>query len=162
MGQTIIDHDIRVKLRLNCLEYCLADFLSKGLHHTASIIEYLGITNSQMNDLFLLLASMGITQKDKYGVVSCTTKWTSEFKKEKTIDKKIEDFRYSLSEFKSKYGDIILLEFFNYWSELNKSQTKMRWELEKTWNTPKRLTRWHNNNNKGQVQSKDKTTYIIK
>ena len=32
--------------------------------------------------------------------------------------------------------------FFDYWSELNKSCTKMRFELEKTWELPKRLATW--------------------
>lgn len=34
--------------------------------------------------------------------------------------------------------------FFDYWSELNKSGTKMRYELEKTWELPKRLVTWAN------------------
>ena len=34
--------------------------------------------------------------------------------------------------------------FFDYWSELNKSETKMRYELEKTWELPKRLSTWAN------------------
>ena len=32
--------------------------------------------------------------------------------------------------------------FFNYWTEKNKSGTKMRFELEKTWETTKRLQTW--------------------
>ncbi|WP_444351139.1 hypothetical protein [Phocaeicola plebeius] len=32
--------------------------------------------------------------------------------------------------------------FFDYWSELNKSETKMRYELEKTWELPRRLATW--------------------
>tara|TARA_R110002020_G_scaffold96958_1_gene231629 strand:+ start:11645 stop:12418 length:774 start_codon:yes stop_codon:yes gene_type:complete len=36
-------------------------------------------------------------------------------------------------------------EFFLYWSELNKSNTKMRWELERTWSLKRRLQRWCNN-----------------
>ncbi len=35
--------------------------------------------------------------------------------------------------------------FFNYWSEHNRSNTKMKWELEKTWEIKKRLFRFHNN-----------------
>ena len=35
--------------------------------------------------------------------------------------------------------------FFNYWTEKNKSGTKMRFELEKTWETSKRLVTWANN-----------------
>lgn len=38
------------------------------------------------------------------------------------------------------------VEFFLYWSEPNKSGTKMRYELEKTWDLKRRLTRWQMNN----------------
>lgn len=33
-------------------------------------------------------------------------------------------------------------EFFEYWKEKNKSKTKMRWELEKTWDLKARMQRW--------------------
>lgn len=36
----------------------------------------------------------------------------------------------------------ILEEFFDYWTEPNKSNTKMRFELEKTWHLHRRLKRW--------------------
>jgi hypothetical protein len=36
--------------------------------------------------------------------------------------------------------------FYLYWSEPNKSETKMRWELEKTWNLTLRLKRWARHN----------------
>ena len=35
-------------------------------------------------------------------------------------------------------------DFFEFWSELNKSETKMRFELEKTWNLKRRVSRWIN------------------
>ncbi len=35
-----------------------------------------------------------------------------------------------------------MLKFINYWSELNKSGTKQRWELEKTFELKKRLITW--------------------
>ncbi len=35
--------------------------------------------------------------------------------------------------------------FLEYWTELNKSQTKMRFEMEKTWDTKRRLGRWEQN-----------------
>ena len=41
-------------------------------------------------------------------------------------------------------------EFLSYWKELNKSKSnpKMRWELEKTWNIKSRMQRWKNNQKK--------------
>ena len=35
--------------------------------------------------------------------------------------------------------------FFSYWTEPNKSKTKMRFEMQKTWDTKRRLQRWANN-----------------
>lgn len=57
-------------------------------------------------------------------------------------------FKQELSLFVSKYGSSMISEFYNYWSELNKSGTKMRFESERTWELSKRLTRWANNNKK--------------
>lgn len=42
------------------------------------------------------------------------------------------------------YEPIMIREFFDYWSELNKSHTKMRFELEKTWDLAGRLRTWSN------------------
>ena len=36
--------------------------------------------------------------------------------------------------------------FIDYWTEKNKSKTKMRFELQNTWDTKRRLQRWVNNN----------------
>lgn len=54
--------------------------------------------------------------------------------------------------------------FFNYWTEKNKSGTKMRFELEKTWETSKRLVTWVNNekeygkrSNNNRASTADKT-----
>lgn len=38
----------------------------------------------------------------------------------------------------------VLEEFWLYWSEPNKSNTKLRYELEKTWDLNRRLKRWQN------------------
>ncbi len=58
--------------------------------------------------------------------------------------KKVE-FRTELSQYLEKYDDKMLEEFFKYWSEFNKSKTKMRLELEKTWDMNLRLQRWARN-----------------
>lgn len=51
-------------------------------------------------------------------------------------------------------------QFFNYWSEPNKSKTKMRWEMEKTWDIKRRLKtfydnqqKWHNGTGGSKNQS---------
>ena len=41
---------------------------------------------------------------------------------------------------------LMLNEFYLYWTETTPGGTKMRFELEKTWITSRRLARWYNNN----------------
>lgn len=43
------------------------------------------------------------------------------------------------------YLPLMRHEFFYYWTEPNKSGTKMKFELEKTWDTKRRLKRWYDN-----------------
>lgn len=57
-------------------------------------------------------------------------------------------FKQELSLFVSKYGASMITDFYEYWSEMNKGGTKMRFEKEKTWELSKRLKRWADNNKK--------------
>lgn len=60
-----------------------------------------------------------------------------------TLSRK-DSFYLSLVPYVGKYPKEMIRAFFDYWSELNKSGTKMRYELEKTWELPKRLVTWAN------------------
>jgi len=60
-----------------------------------------------------------------------------------TLSRK-DSFYQSLVPYVGKYPKDMIRAFFDYWSELNKSETKMRYELEKTWELPKRLSTWAN------------------
>ena len=42
----------------------------------------------------------------------------------------------------SMYGKDMIRQFYDYWTEPNKSRTKMRYELERTWDTKRRLNTW--------------------
>lgn len=53
-----------------------------------------------------------------------------------------EEFYTSLISYTSEYPKEMLRVFFDYWSEMNRSKTKMRFEKEKTWETSKRLANW--------------------
>ena len=44
-----------------------------------------------------------------------------------------------------KYGKEMIRAFFDYWGELNKSETKMRYEMKKTWEVNLRLATWAKN-----------------
>nr|WP_302830086.1 DUF6291 domain-containing protein [uncultured Bacteroides sp.] len=56
--------------------------------------------------------------------------------------KRKDDFGNSLVPFIDKYGKEMVRAFFEYWSELNPSETKMRFEMQKTWEVGKRLATW--------------------
>lgn len=49
-------------------------------------------------------------------------------------------------------------EFLSYWSEANKSKTKMRWELERTWDLNARMHRWKRNQQKWDKTIKKPTS----
>lgn len=70
--------------------------------------------------------------KEKVDIVAITAR----------LNKKKEDFYNSLVPFVTLYGKDMVREFFDYWTEPNKSGTKMRFELEKTWSTNRRLNTW--------------------
>ena len=65
-------------------------------------------------------------------------------REQKALEKRRHEFGVSLIPFIDKYGKEMIRNFFNYWSELNKSKTKMRWELQPTWETSRRLVTWSN------------------
>lgn len=68
----------------------------------------------------------------------------------KSIEDKLEkdkkEFYNSLIPYVQTYGKSVVREFYDYWTETNKSMTKMRFQLEKTWDTSKRISRWARNN----------------
>lgn len=58
-----------------------------------------------------------------------------------TLEEKENNFKIQVYRMIAFPADI-LQEFFDYWSEPNKSGTKLRYELEKTWDLNRRLKRW--------------------
>lgn len=67
-------------------------------------------------------------------------------KKQEEMMKRKKEFYESLVPFLvSRGGDYppeMIRAFFDYWSEPNKSGTRMRYEMEKTWETSRRLCTW--------------------
>jgi hypothetical protein len=59
----------------------------------------------------------------------------------------------------------MLRAFYDYWSELNKSGAKMRWEMEKTWELSRRLATWAarepNFKTNNSTQPAANTPYVI-
>jgi hypothetical protein len=64
-------------------------------------------------------------------------------------------FRSEVKAYDGLYPAEMLKAFYEYWIEPNKSKTKMKFELERTWDLKLRLVRWEKNNfqfNKGKQQ----------
>jgi hypothetical protein len=83
----------------------------------------------------------------KEGLTSPTGKDKSN-DKGNNIEKVKENFKNDLSEFVETYGKDLCNNFYLYWTELNQNKTKMRFQLQKTFEISKRLNTWANNENK--------------
>jgi hypothetical protein len=69
------------------------------------------------------------------------------------IEKREREFKESLFPYVEKYGKDMIRKFFDYWTEPNKSKTKMRFEMQNTWDTGRRLMKWASREqNKSQQQ----------
>jgi hypothetical protein len=54
-------------------------------------------------------------------------------------------FANTLKPFLNTYGNEMLRAFYKYWTEPNKSNTKFKMELQKTWSVERRLETWAKN-----------------
>ena len=55
-------------------------------------------------------------------------------------------FADTLKPFVEVYGKEMIRKFYDYWVEPNKSNTKFKQELQKTWDVKRRLESWSSNN----------------
>ena len=58
------------------------------------------------------------------------------------IEKRNKDFHIHCQTFTEEFGKETIEEFFLYWTEPNKSNSKMKFEMQPTWDTKRRLQRW--------------------
>ena len=70
--------------------------------------------------------------------------------------KRKKEFYDSLVPYVEKYGKEMTRKFFDYWSEMNKSGTKMRFELQKTWELGLRLSKWEE---KDRIPARGKSNF---
>ena len=64
---------------------------------------------------------------------------------QQNLETRREAFIDSLDAFSSIYGNEMLHAFADYWTEPNRSLTRMRFEMQKTWSTALRLATWARN-----------------
>lgn len=98
----------------------------------------------------------GIIKNDEYNKTSINT-----IKKNININERKFNFKFLIWDLK-EISIEIKNEFFNYWSEANHSNTKMKFELEKTWDLQKRINRWILNSKKwAKPEQKSKVEMAI-
>jgi hypothetical protein len=68
--------------------------------------------------------------------------------KEERLQRMTDRFIEELRPYEAEFGAQMLNEFFLYWSEPNKSRTKIRKDMQPTWDTHRRLLTWQRNNKK--------------
>lgn len=59
-----------------------------------------------------------------------------------TLERRKSDFYESIVPFADLYDREMLNDFYQYWTELDKRRRRMRFEMQKTWETGKRLSTW--------------------
>ena len=97
------------------------------------------------------LSESGKTKESKVSfssVAGATSDAPKDLKKEMERKKKLMEgrrveFYNSLVPYVQMYGKAMVRNFFDYWSEPNKSGTQMRYELERTWSLNLRLGMWN-------------------
>ena len=121
----------------------------------SSASEELYIKPSTVHDRLKRLQRMGyikLKSTNKYTVITVLKfkqYQVSEQKKSvKPIKERFNSFFEDVWGFVSEYDESVLNGFISYWTEKNKSKTKMRFELQKTWDTKRRLETWNRNNDK--------------
>lgn len=65
--------------------------------------------------------------------------------KKKNILERERMFRVSVDAYRTIYGDEMIDDFCDYWTECNKKLSKMRFEYERTWSLERRLKTWLRN-----------------
>jgi hypothetical protein len=75
-------------------------------------------------------------------------------------------FAQTLKPFLEVYSKETVRDFYEYWTEPNKSNTKFKQELQKTWSAERRLKTWDSNNfnnksNGKQINNTDEFKQII-
>lgn len=124
------------------------DYTVKQVRSSLAVIESQGQTKGRVR------AGLGV-EITLCKTVDCKPKKSlqdrpraDQWQTESKVEKRKADFYNSLIPFLQQYPKELIRAFFDYWSELNKSRTKMRFEGEKTWETDKRLMTWANNEKK--------------
>ena len=109
--------------------------------------------------------STTVNEKERKQTVSVNVNVNDNVKGNILVKNNIEErklkFAATLKPFLEIYGKDLLNDFYHYWTEPNKSNTKLNFELQKTWSVERRLNSWCKNEknfNKKQNGNETRTT----
>lgn len=97
--------------------------------------------------------SHGISSDSQRVTTVSRTKCARNAHDDDMLEQRSHDFGLKLVPYMETYGKPMIREFFDYWTERNKSGTRMRFEMENVFDIPKRLARWKLNNYNNNAQS---------
>ncbi|MBO4851235.1 MAG: helix-turn-helix domain-containing protein, partial [Prevotella sp.] len=83
--------------------------------------------------------------KQKKEKTTHTNAHACEKKQTENLEERRLQFLASLTPYHERYGQEMVTQFGDYWTEPNHSLTKMRFELQRTWSTKLRLATWARN-----------------
>ena len=89
------------------------------------------------------IASSLVKQKDS--ITQPLNKSKLKDSKVKDINKRYDEFEDDVKNYQSEFSNDTVVDFISYWTEENKSGTKMKFEMQPTWDTKRRLQRWAGN-----------------
>lgn len=96
----------------------------------------------------------GVSSDSQRVTTTSRTKCARNAHDDDMLKQRSHDFGLKLVPYMETYGKSMIREFFDYWTERNKSGTRMRFEMENVFDIPKRLARWKlNNYNNNNAQS---------
>jgi len=128
------------KARIAGLASAEARKLKKELNSTNELQVELNPTKSTVS----VTVSDTVNDINKVVIGEKTPKLPKSNKEELFNDRK-ESFRKDVAVYLKEYSKETLRSFFDYWTEPNPSKTKMRWELQKTFDVNLRLKNWTKN-----------------
>lgn len=159
------DFDIEPNLLIDILNYCVKielliceenTFFSNGLkNRLQNVLDKRNYVKDRLleNKLQKKEVSGVETQKKEVSVVETQQSKVKYSKVKESIVNNIKEdiiarklkFSSTLKPFLKIYGNVFLNDFYKYWTEPNKSNTKFKQELERTWDLERRLEMWARN-----------------
>ena len=148
----VVSFDGRHRYIESCVEIGLSPATRQGCHDsqvcgcdTSNISTNKENTISEEGSLFGGGEEANCPEKPK--VTSQTTTKNNEANRPAaTLEEREARFSEECRAFTAEFGNSLIEDFILYWTEPNKSRSKMRFEQQTTWDTHRRLLTWKRNN----------------